>query len=375
MAKVSKAGICSRCNEEFELADLYEYDGELLCQDCFDTETFCCNQCERRFWNDENHGDSDTPLCENCYNSYYTNCERCRVIINHNDAFYEEEEREHDTPYCESCYHYQSEKRNLHDYSYRPAPVFHGKGNRYFGVELEIDDGGKSSENAAILTRRANKTDEHIYIKTDGSLDDGMEIVTHPMTLEYHTVKMPWREVTEKAIDLEYQSHRTDTCGLHIHVNRNSFGDESYKQEECIGRILFIVERFWEELLCFSRRTEYQIEQWARRYGFKNTPSEILDHAKKGYAGRYTAVNITNWQTIEFRLFRGTLKLNTIIATLQLVNEICEVAFLLSDKAVRGLSWCSFIERIDGNRYPELIAYLKERRLYINEPIEVEEDA
>ena len=32
----------------------------------------------------------------------------------------------------------------------------------------------------------ANEYDEHIYIKSDSSLDDGMEIVTHPMTLEYH---------------------------------------------------------------------------------------------------------------------------------------------------------------------------------------------
>lgn len=33
-----------------------------------------------------------------------------------------------------------------------------------------------------------------------------------------------------------------------------------------------------------------------------------------------------------------------------------------------------FVERIDKNRYPELIRYMKERRLYINEIITVEEE-
>ena len=80
---------------------------------------------------------------------------------------------------------------------------------------------------------------------------------------------------------------------------------------------------------------------------------EILDHAKKGYhGGRYTCVNLTNRDTIEFRMFRGTLKYNTLIATLQLVDRICDVAIYLSDDelkarpgpplspAVRPQSWC-----------------------------------
>jgi len=35
-------------------------------------------------------------------------------------------------------------------------------------------------------------------------------------------------------------------------------------------------------------------------------------------------VNITNADTIEFRIFRGTLKYNTLIATLQMVAVECE---------------------------------------------------
>ena len=40
----------------------------------------------------------------------------------------------------------------------------------------------------------------------------------------------------------------------------------------------------------------------------------------------YYAINIANENTIEFRIFRGTLNLNTIMATLQLVNNMAITA-------------------------------------------------
>ena len=65
-------------------------------------------------------------------------------------------------------------------------------------------------------------------------------------------------------------------------------------------------------------------------------------------------------------MFRGTLKYNTLIATLQLVNRVCDVAFSLSDDEVKNMSWTSFVAEITE---PELIQYLKERRIYVNEPV------
>jgi hypothetical protein len=52
-------------------------------------------------------------------------------------------------------------------------------------VELEIDIGGRDENNAQSILEVGNTADECIYIKSDGSLNDGMEIVTHPMSLEY----------------------------------------------------------------------------------------------------------------------------------------------------------------------------------------------
>ena len=181
---------------------------------------------------------------------------------------------------------------------------------------------------------------------------------------------MPWQGILKKLKELGYHSHQTSTAGLHIHVNRSSLGFTYQEQEETIGRILFFMKKHWGELLKFSRRTPGQLERWAARYGYKDSPKEILKTAKGGY-GRYTCLNLSNDSTIEFRIFRGTLKYNSLIASLQLVNQICSEAFYLSDDEMRDLTWTAFVV---GCSQPELIQYLKERRLYINEPVESEVD-
>lgn len=169
-----------------------------------------------------------------------------------------------------------------------------------------------------------------------------------------------------------YLSHRANTCGLHVHVNRNSFGPTIAEQDACIARVLYFFEKHWDELLKFSRRTAHQLERWAARYGYKDHPKEMLEHAKKGTPyGRYCCINLQNYETIEFRIFRGTLKYNTLIATLQLVNRVCEVAQFMSDDEIRETSWTTFVS---GCSQPELVQYLKERRLYVNEPVEIEEE-
>ena len=81
----------------------------------------------------------------------------------------------------------------------------------------------------------------------------------------------------------------------------------------------------------------------------------------------------TNYDTIEIRLFRGTLKYNTFIAAIEMVDLICENAIRLSDTAIQKQSWNEFVILIPES-CQELIRYLKERRLYVNEPVINEEE-
>lgn len=356
--------ICVLCECTLENDDdCVEVEDSIVCSDCSCEECTVCQCCGRRVFNVNATADEHICVCDSCYERCYTRCEQCSRIIHSDDVYGDEDEE-----YCADCYSRQNQA--IREYGYKPRPVFYGSGSRFFGVELEIDYGGRDEDNAEALLEIANRHHKHIYIKSDGSLDDGMEIVTHPMSLVYHLEEFPWEDLLHQAVHMEYRSHQTSTCGLHIHVDRTSLGTNQAIQEETISRILYFVEAHWNEMLRFSRRSEANMNRWAARYGYEHQPKAILDKAKSAY-GRYTAVNLCNEHTIEFRMFRGTLRRNTLFATLQLVEHICNAALYLSDEEIKGLSWSDFVSHINET---ELIQYLKERRLYINEEIKTEEE-
>lgn len=357
---------CSHCGAVIDTDDYEELDGQIVCSDCMENYTTVCDCCGERIWSEDTEGDEYTYLCSYCYQNHYTRCSNCDSLIHEDDAY-----RLDGEDYCHECYDEERDKcQHIHDYGYKPEPIFYGDGNRYFGVELEIDGAGKDDEYAEELLDIANNDGEYIYIKSDGSLDDGMELVSHPMTLDYHK-DYCWEDIMHKAVSLGYRSHQTSTCGLHIHVNRTAFSDNREEQDEVISRILYFVEHHWNEMLKFSRRSEYTMNRWAARYGYEHTPKAIMDKAKKGNNGRYAAVNLCNYHTVEFRMFRGTLKHNTFIAAIELVNRICDVAMYNTDDSIAKISWSDFVADITE---PELIRYLKERNLYINEKVEETEE-
>ncbi len=370
---MSEIFICEICGDSYPVEQRTAFNGQDLCPTCLDENTLVCQDCGTRIWMDNNEGSSEHPLCVHCYGRDYTNCSRCGVLLLNRDALYSGGNDDGEYPYCADCYP-QAAHSGIRDYYYKPEPLFYGDGRRFFGVELEIDCAGEYNENAQQILNIGNAGESRIYCKHDGSLEEGFEIVTHPMTLAYHCQNMPWGDILNKAVQMGYYSHQANTCGLHIHINRSSLGDTAEQQENTIARILFFVENHWNELLRFSRRTNRQMEKWAARYGRKDDPKAILHSAKSSGNGRYTCVNLSNYDTIEFRMFRGTLKYNTLIATLQIVDRICDVAFFLSDEEIQNITWSEFVSNLREETTPELIRYLKERRLYINDPVESSEE-
>ena len=357
---------CSHCGALIEDEDFDTVNGEPICQDCAERHTVVCDCCGSRIWTEDSYGDEYTTLCSHCYNHHYTRCSNCDALLHEDDAYHLD-----GYDYCHDCYDEERDKcRYIHEYGYKPEPIFYGDSDRYFGIELEIDVAGKDDDYAKELLNIGNENGEHIYIKSDGSLADGMEIVSHPMTLDYHK-NFCWENIMRKAISLGYRSHQTSTCGLHIRVNRDSITETREEQDEIISHVLYFVERHWNELLKFSRRSEYAMNHWAARYGYENSSKAILEKAKKGGKGRYASVNLCNYATIEFRIFRGTLKYSTFIATLELVNAIIETALYYSEEELHKLSWSEFVRRL---KEPELIQCLKKRQLYINEEITTEEE-
>ena len=359
--------ICSECGAVLTEQTSSVIDGEIYCPDCMERLTTTCDCCGRRILHCDAESDGCIMLCRHCYEYSYTRCEGCGCIVSNDEANYVDGD---DYPYCDECYR-KLEEEPIKSYGYKPEPIFYGSGNLFYGVELEIDKGGERGDYAEEILNTANAHNLHLYAKHDGSIDDGFELVSHPMTLEYHTNTMNWSDVMDMALSLDYRSHQTQTCGLHIHVNRKAFGNDYDTQEDSISRIVHFVEMHWNELLKFSRRTEANMNRWASRYGISTTAKDTYKNAKAKHCGRYVAINLENYSTIEFRIFRGTLRYKTFLATLQLVDEICNLAIKLSDRELEGMSWSDFVIQIDSKNKPELIEYLKARRLYVNEPVAV----
>ena len=146
----------------------------------------------------------------------------------------------------------------IHSYGYKPAPNFKrctcedAKRIRYYGVELEIDDGGYSDDNAEDILYEANgKSDDEelLYIKTDGSLKEGMELVSHPCSILYHRTIFSWERIAQRARSLGYSSHNAGTCGLHFHISRDKLVETIEAQEETIGRLMYGISPDELELL------------------------------------------------------------------------------------------------------------------------------
>ena len=271
---------CALCGEIYDPDELIPFDDRLICPECLENETTLCACCGQRIWLTDNAGNDNTPLCQTCYDQSYMTCSECGRLIHCEDSYYLDDS---DEPLCLTCLE-EANRDVIQGYYYKPEPIFYGTGPRYFGVELEIDEGGERGDYASRILTQANVDfTERLYCKHDGSLSNGVELVTHPRSLEYHQEEMPWPEVLHTARSLGYRSHQTQTCGLHVHLSRKAFGETEEEQEPAIARILYFVEKHWEELLKFSRRTPRQLERWAARYGYKGRPKEILEHAKKAY--------------------------------------------------------------------------------------------
>ena len=166
----------------------------------------------------------------------------------------------------------------------------------------------------------------------------------------------------KRARELKYLSHTARTCGLHIHINRAALGETVEEQENVIGRIVYFFERFWDQILRFSRRTEGQANRWASRYGCSTVnPKESMKDAKNSGLGRYIAVNLEPLFTVELRIFRGTLRYNTFVATLQFVDKLCHDAIEMTDEQFQTMTWNDFAGSVKD--MPELTEYLATRGL------------
>jgi len=331
----------------------------LVCENCVHEGARLCRSCdELEFTSELIQG-----VCQPCYDNYYETCQSCGDIGDRDYMYYSER---YDEFYCDN--NYCKPEGLIQAWDYKPYTEFFGTSvkERYFGVELEIDNGDNNEITAE------NMEHEAIYFKEDGSLNNGFEIVTHPCTLEYHMKELNWERLAEIAIDNGYTSHDAGTCGLHVHISREAFGKYRDVQDDNIEKLLMLIEKHWDKFRIFARRTEGQLQEWARSYLQEQNEyrrpnrehfctKELLEQAKE--SGRYYAVNLRNRKTVELRLFRGTLKVNTIKATIQMCNMLVELTLHNSLEKLMKASWDRIVNAIYYKDCKELNQYLVEREL------------
>ena len=360
-----------------------------VCESCAERNYYLCDDCGEYFTYDYIHTDNDgNVVCNSCYDNHdYTTCDDCGCITR--DYEYNDDD---DCYYCSDCASSHHRRGRLHDYSYKPSPEFQFTSaerttasnagvstlDSYltFGVELEVDDG----EDASDLCEALDDLELPIYMKHDGSLhSEGVEIVTHPGSLAWHMNDMPWGDVANTCTDNGYKSHNTSTCGLHIHVGRRGMGSDGESRDRTAANLVILTDALWSELVKFTRRKPDALSRWAEKPELRseitvgsywNRSTVTLDltndadlirsalHTRE--SGRYQAVNLTNSHTVEFRIFRGTLKRDTLIASIQVVNNLTRYAMTHTPTECRNAKWADIIA-VDP--FQELTTYCQTREL------------
>ena len=353
---------CDKCGDVTRRDDLKSIDGgrEYVCETCADSYYYQCDHCgeyisQRNLWLDRN-----LTICIECQWDYCT-CYDCEDVLRCDDVHNIE-----GYGYCDDCA--PNHWPIIRDYNYKPSPEFYGELSEwvkgYYGLELEIDDGYDKREAAQ---RIQDAGGEHVYLKHDGSLsEDGFEIVTHPATLEHHMHSFPWRDIIRAARDYNYTSHDAGTCGLHIHASRTLFGADRTTQDLNIAKTILLIDFWWElYIVPFSRRNYNQLNEWAKKPNARIMASDseteaICKAIESGEYDRYKAVNLKNRHTVEFRFFRGTLRRDTIIASIQFVDTLIKYVSGVELADLWDKTWADVFS---NTQHAELKDYLQKRKL------------
>jgi hypothetical protein len=348
----------------------------------------CVRICERCEWiateDDDWNWVNDSRWCNSCTEYHANWCDSCEEYHTGNSIYIEDRDRHYcescseDTYYCEDCGSYyvdgcdsHNSDRVIHDYSYKPDPEFHSTEDNdklFFGMEIEVEASGNLTESAEYAFRLEELG--LAYLKKDGSLSWGFEIVTHPMTHDYFKNNAPefWETLStlRSSSDFKVKSWDTRTCGVHIHISRSGFNGGAHMHR--FLNLVYSNQQFYEAIAGRSSaqwakfddvetavrdgHDEDGFNRWKTVRSFKNK----LDNGRR--SDRYSAVNTQNHATLEMRIFRGSVNGSTLQAYLDLAHASVEYTreLRVPDVQAGALQDVNLIEYIEQNAalYPDL---------------------
>lgn len=335
---------CGECGLLCDEVDLYYVEGTVICETCYDNDAFRCYICDGRFFNRHENMFGGEHLCGNCYESETSWCIECDEHFWNDDL--------NRNCICERCASaYNSFDGNYTFYKLDNEP----HNSIYFGIELE-----------AGMFKCVNFTEEildeidadYFILKDDSSIGDcerivySTEIVSHPMT--YNWLKAH-QDVWNKVLELRkkgLRSYVTNSCGIHIHLSKKPF------TEKHLYRFMKMIYSYKKFTSFISQRRKHQLKSWSSVEDGENLKKKAKD---KYYIKRYTAVNLGNDDTIEIRIFRGTLCPRSFWKNIEYIQALIEFTAISKVKELTIKNFLLYISN-KKNEFPNLYSWLKDKQ-------------
>lgn len=378
--------VCAVCGEERppeQLVEVVLSDGNIayVCDHCPDRRVWWeCERCHKKhLWSYFNGGVSNTYVygddgeylyCFGCARLEAFQCCECGCYYRYANG--DPYTNARGDLFCRDCWETSDSGHGLlHEYGWTPSLSFFdadgesGYENQYetpyLGVELETDSYDGNQNSYLIDLDAIDGFSNRFWCTEDSSLDYGgdlgVEITSHPMTLDAF-LRGRWIEkIADAAHFNDYLSHDAGTCGLHVHINRAFFSKNITVQDAGGYKLMRLFQRFEQQFTLFSRRDD---NYWCRYntysdYSPKKVGGKIVDthrdFMQKVREMRYETdhsqvVNFQHEATFEIRAFRGTLNIQTFYATLALVNGLAHLCKKKGSRYVETVSWYDLMDDV-----------------------------
>jgi hypothetical protein len=359
---------CDICRDEYAQDDLTTTsDNELVCGDC----VRICESCDSIMTAEDDFNlVCDSYWCQNCTDNYAHWCDRCEEYQRENTYYVADMGEswcinctDNRAVWCENCDEYNRDgcasecesdmvdgDRVVHDYSYRPDPIFHSTDDNsrlFFGMEIEVEaPSWEVRRDAAQYAHNKLEVENSLaYLKNDGSLNCGFEVVTHPMTYDFfmNEAQELWDTVHGLKENYGMKSWATRTCGLHIHISRSGFTNPPHLHR--FLRLIYSNQDFYQAMAGRSASSwakfddvmAYDTETDKYRRTFKH---KVADPTTVN-TDRYSAVNTNNRATVEMRIFKGSINTTNVRGALGLAHASVEYTRTMSIKDVKDNALCA----------------------------------
>lgn len=363
---------CHDCGTVLSQEDTQRVNGKNMCEACADEYRTCQHgSCTTECRAEDMYRTTDSDyICERCAGRYYTYSGIEEVYVPDDDVATSEDSGEHvsigyareNWYYCEATYSWyadgdnapSSESGGLLDYGERVERHCErdsqalAAGALMFGVELEMEPTG-GNEQSDVTSALSGPITERYILKSDGSLNDGVELVTVPLTLEQHRAEFDWSGVLKPVRSIAQSGAGTTRCGMHVHINKRALSPLQ------IGKMLVFLnaDSMDEHITRIAQRGS--VGFCAKKHGTK------VVEGKRISDDRYVRANVGRF-TIELRIFRGNLRPERVLKNLEFCHALVTYT---KDCSIQELaSWNAFATWLLKRRgqYPELVKFLAEAK-------------